>query len=59
MGGIQNNHVNMSLNKLCRPIQHIRGNTQSSTAKKSSLLILRRIGIFNLLLNIFDGNETL
>ena len=59
MGGIQNDNVHTGLHQCLYTLQHIGGDTHCCAAEQTSLAVLGRLGIFDLFLDILDGDESL
>ena len=59
MGGIQNDNVHTGLHQCLHTLQHIGGDTYCCAAEQTSLAVLGRLGIFDLFLDILDGDESL
>ena len=59
MSGVQYNYIHMSLHQSVHTVQNVRCDTDSCAAEQTSLSVLCGQRIFDLLLNIFDGDETL
>ena len=59
VSGIYNNNINISLHKSIYTSQHISCNANSSTAEQTSLLIFGSERIFDLFLDVLDGDKTL
>ena len=56
---IDNYDINVCLYKSLYSVEHINRNSDARSAKKSSLCVLCRIGIFDLLFNIFYCDKSL
>ena len=59
MCGIQYNNINLGCYQSCHTIQYVGGDTYTGAAEQSALGILGCQRIFDGLLNIFDGDQTL
>ena len=56
---IDGEHVDLGLGQFLRALQEISGGSDGSTHAQTALRIFRRVGIFQLLLNVFDRDQAL
>ena len=59
VGRIHHDHVHLSLDQGVHAGHHIAGDAHGSAAQQAAMLVLGRQGIFDLLLNVLDRDETL
>ena len=58
MSGVKYNDVHMSLHKSVHTVQNVRCDTYSGSAEQTALSVLCGQRVFDLFLDIFDGDET-
>ena len=55
---IHDDNIHMGVDQGLHALHHIGGNADAGAAEQTSLIVLCGEGIFDLLLNILDGNQT-
>ena len=58
MSGVKYNDIHLSLHQSVHTVQHIRCDAYSGAAEQTALSVLCGQRVFDLFLDIFDGDET-